>query len=168
MSLETSSLRSEQVDPTLNLLAVNCAGSTLTKSQSCNKLDEVSQLGERTTIRKSWDGFKDVLASVRRKKKTVEEIFSNDLNLALDAYMEEILEAIIKKKNIKRVTWLDTKNGEGHQVLFNLESGPRCEDTIRLLSEWGVGEREGTSVSVLPCTLYHEPIHDPLEEKPPE
>lgn len=167
MSIETNSLRSECVDPTSNLLSAD-DDATIQKSKSVDKLNEVSNAHDRTRLRRSWDGIKDVFSSVRGKKKGATTTFSNDLNLPLDAYMEEILEAIIARKNIKRVTWLKTKNGEGAQVLFNLESGPRCEDTIRLLSEWGVGEREGTSVSVLPCTIYHEPIHDPLEEKPPE
>lgn len=142
----------------------------LKKSKSFDKLDSnlKANLHEKTSLRKSWDGIKDAFSSLGRKKKEDEQTFSNDLNLPLDAYMEQILKAIIALKNIKRVTWVTTQNGEGHQVLFNIESGPRCEDTIRLLSEWGVGEREGTSVSVLPCTIYHEPIHDPLEEKPRE
>lgn len=92
----------------------------------------------------------------------------NELGLSPDAYMFQIMSAILKYKNIRRASWLDTKNGEGHQILFNIESGSRCDDTIRLLSEWGVGEREGTSVGVLPCTMYYEPIVDPLEVKPTE
>lgn len=124
-------------------------------------------------LRKSWDGLKDVLSSARKRKnhdnseeKSLNKNSNNDLNLPEDAFMVDIMNGIIKLKNIRRVTWLPTQNNEGHQILFNIENGSRCEDTIRLLSEWGVGEREGTSVSVLPCTLYHEPIHDPLEEKP--
>lgn len=92
----------------------------------------------------------------------------NNLGLLPDAFMYEIMSAILKCNNIRRASWVDTKNGEGHQILFNIESGARCDDTIRLLSEWGVGERDGTSVGVLPCTMYYEPIVDPLEEKPKE
>lgn len=174
MSSDTTSLRSDCIDPTSKLLTVN-NGVQIQKSKSFDKIsaaEEESNFNlqkERAGLRKSWDGIRDKFSSMGRKKKSAAAPkFSNDLNLPIDAYMEQILEAIISLKNIKRVTWQTTKNGEGHQVLFNLESGPRCEDTIRLLSEWGVGEREGTSVSVLPCTIYHEPIHDPLEEKPPE
>lgn len=92
----------------------------------------------------------------------------NNLGLLPDAFMYEIMSAILKCNNIRRASWVDTKNGEGHQILFNIESGARCDDSIRLLSEWGVGERDGTSVGVLPCTMYYEPIVDPLEEKPKE
>jgi len=91
--------------------------------------------------------------------------YLNDLGLAPDAFMEDVMMAIMKKKRLRRVTWLPTKNVDGHQILFNIENGARCDDTIRLLSEWGVGEREGTSVSVLPCSLYYEPIHETKEEK---
>lgn len=43
------------------------------------------------------------------------------------------------------------------QIIFSLESGPRCEDTIRLCRDWGVGERQKSSVSVVPCEHYSDP-----------
>uniref|UniRef100_A0A336LZL7 CSON006277 protein n=1 Tax=Culicoides sonorensis TaxID=179676 RepID=A0A336LZL7_CULSO len=143
---------------------------TLSKrSKSYDRLNAVSDQG--SVIRKSWEGLKDIVGSAKKQKKSVETQSlhdENELGLAPDAFMVEIMEAILKYKNIRRTSWLETKSGHGIQIIFNLESGPRCDDTIRLLSEWGVGEREGTSVGVLPCTMYYEPIHDPLEKKPEE
>ncbi|XP_063702328.1 uncharacterized protein LOC134832273 [Culicoides brevitarsis] len=171
--LETESLMSETANTQKTSEALAPPEDKLSnRSKSCDRLNQLDK--DPNVIRKSWEGVKDILSSARKNssKKLIEppdeDHFENELGLPPNAYMCQIMSAILKVKNIRRASWLDTKNGEGHQILFNIESGTRCDDTIRLLSEWGVGEREGTSVGVLPCTMYYEPIVDPLEEKPVE
>lgn len=129
----------------------------LSRSRSCDNLSE-RLVEKESTFRKSWEGIKDFVTPSRRQSANIEVEYLNDLMLPPDAFMEDVMTAIIKRKRLRRVTWLPTKNNEGHQIIFNIEAGKRCDDTVRLLSEWGVGEREGTSVSVLPCTLYYEPM----------
>lgn len=38
-----------------------------------------------------------------------------------------------------------------------MRSGTKCDDTIHMLSEWGIGQRDGSSISIIPCTLYNNP-----------
>lgn len=133
----------------------------LRKSKSSDDIVSIASAAEKVITK-----LKGLITPNKNNKDDENEVeFLNELELPGDAYIEEIIEAIIKKKKLRRVTWLPTKNGEGHQILFNIEGGSRCDDTIRLLGEWGIGDREGTSVSVLPCTLYHEPIHEKNDTK---
>lgn len=40
------------------------------------------------------------------------------------------------------------------QVIFSVEANPRTDNIVRWLNEWGIGDRAGSFVTILPCTLY--------------
>lgn len=40
------------------------------------------------------------------------------------------------------------------QVIFSVEASPRTDNIVRILNEWGIGDRAGSFVTILPCTLY--------------
>jgi hypothetical protein len=80
------------------------------------------------------------------------------LDLAYDSSMEQVMREIIKAMKLDSAAWIPTKDGDGFQVIFSIDSGQRCDKTIRMLSEWGIGERDFSAVSVIPCTRYHKPF----------
>lgn len=70
--------------------------------------------------------------------------------------MERVLREICDRFRIKNASWVRVNSGNSYQVTFSLESGVRCDDVIHMLSEFGIGQKEGSSVAVVPCTLYKE------------
>lgn len=133
------------------------------RTRSVDRLDQDGKVAEPNEAT-----VKILATPSRRESQQTETEYLNDLDLPPDAFMEDVMTAIVQKKKLRRVTWQPTRNDDGHQILFSIENGNRCDDLIRLLSEWGVGEREGTSVSVLPCSLYHEPIIENKEAQQEE
>uniref|UniRef100_U5EUZ1 Putative conserved plasma membrane protein n=1 Tax=Corethrella appendiculata TaxID=1370023 RepID=U5EUZ1_9DIPT len=117
-------------------------------------LNDITPTSSR--IKKSWEGFKELVSSAR-KEPNKKEHDSNGLNLDDDSTMEEIMSEIIRKMKIDNAGWVETNKGKGYQITFSILSGTQCDDTIRLLSEWGVGETMKSTVSVIPCTLYTDP-----------
>ncbi|CRL06705.1 CLUMA_CG019556, isoform A [Clunio marinus] len=76
--------------------------------------------------------------------------------------LERVIQEIIERMEIRNVSWVRVNSGNCYQVQFTLENGDRCDDTIHLLSEFGIGQKEGSSVAIIPCTLYNsEPIRKP-------
>lgn len=74
----------------------------------------------------------------------------------LDAFstMECVVREIIERIHIKNSSWVRVSSGNSYQVTFSLENGKRCDDTIHMLSEFGIGQKEGSSIAIIPCTLY--------------
>lgn len=68
--------------------------------------------------------------------------------------MECVVREIIERIHIKNSSWVRVNSGNSYQVTFSLENGKRCDDTIHMLSEFGIGQKEGSSVAIIPCTLY--------------
>lgn len=117
----------------------------------------------RNHLRKSWDGYlRDLMESAKRIKITpstaVADGVAKSLEIEDDAPMEQVLRAILRKMKIKTALWQRSEAGDAYQVTFSLESGYCHEKMMTMLREWGIGEREGSSVSVLPCELMHKPI----------
>lgn len=76
-----------------------------------------------------------------------------------DSSMEKIVRVLIDRMHIRNVNWNKINNGNSYQIQFTLENGVRYDDTIHMLSEWGIGEREGSSVVIVPCALYRDHRH---------
>lgn len=77
--------------------------------------------------------------------------------------MERVLREICDRFLIRNASWVRVNSGNSYQVTFSLENGVRCDDVIHMLSEFGIGEKQGSSVAVVPCTLYkdsHRKKHD--------
>lgn len=115
-----------------------------------------------SALRKSWDGFKDLIGSAR-KDKTAREEAAEKLTLTGESSMEEILKTIITEKRIHTAAWIETDKGNGFHIMFSIESGPIGDDIIYMLSSWGVGQRFNSTISITSCTLYSQPPEAPEE-----
>lgn len=113
---------------------------------------------DRTSaLRKSWEGFKDILGSARKEKeKDPRDVVVESMNLDAESTLEDIMKVIIQEKRISTAAWMDSNKGKGHQIMFSLESGNKCDDVIYLLSSWGIGERFNSTISITSCTLFTE------------
>uniref|UniRef100_A0AAG5D9M6 Uncharacterized protein n=1 Tax=Anopheles atroparvus TaxID=41427 RepID=A0AAG5D9M6_ANOAO len=109
-----------------------------------------------SALRKSWDGFRELIGSAR-KEKTAREEAAEKLTLTGSSSMEEVLKTIINEKRLHTAAWIETDKGNGFHIMFSIESGPICDDVIYMLSSWGVGQRFNSTISITSCTLYSQP-----------
>lgn len=121
---------------------------------------------DRTSaLRKSWEGFKDILGSARKEKeKDPRDAVVESMNLDAESSLEDIMKVIIREKRITTAAWMDTNKGKGYQIMFSLESGNKCDDVIYLLSSWGIGERFNSTISITSCTLFTEQQNEEEEK----
>ncbi|XP_049862639.1 uncharacterized protein LOC126356028 isoform X2 [Schistocerca gregaria] len=68
--------------------------------------------------------------------------------------MQKVVEDLIEAKNIYTCAWSECQGGNYKQATFTLEPGDKCDDILNELSEWGIGSRRHSSVSVIPCSLH--------------
>lgn len=131
------------------------------------------QAVEPGVLKKSWDGLKEIVSSTKKvnKCKSEEEDVSafNVLDLAIDAPLELVMSEILKKMKIESAVWQMSKSENFYQITFSVEAESH-EVALELLSRWGVGERDGSTLSMIPCPIYQKPNSDsvPDEELPPE
>lgn len=107
---------------------------------------------------------------IRANEEAVDRFFGANMErppLDDSSSMEKVVRELIDKYRIKNTSWVRVNNGNSYQVTFTLENGVRCDDTIHMLSEFGIGQKEGSSIAIIPCTLYsnHHLIHDEDHEK---
>lgn len=98
-------------------------------------------------------------ARVRENEEAVDRFFGVNMERPpLDdmSSMEKVVREIIDKYRIKNASWVRVNSGNSYQVTFSLENGVRCDDTIHMLSEFGIGQKEGSSIAIIPCTLYSD------------
>lgn len=95
---------------------------------------------------------------LRENEEAVDKFFNAKLERPLDenASMERVMREIVDQMRIKNSSWVRVNSGNSYQITFSLENGVRCDDTIHMLSEFGIGQREGSSIAIVPCTLYHD------------
>lgn len=72
---------------------------------------------------------------------------------------------IFNKEKIPNVMWQKASEGKSYQITFSLQTGNKCDDVIHLLSEYGIGKREGSSITIIPCALFYDPIVEHEEEE---
>lgn len=123
-------------------------------------------------MRKSWDGYiKDLMLSA--KKITSPAIVSTTgsssnaaaiadieptLNVENHASMETVMREILKKMRVRTAVWQNGDDGNTWQIVFSIEAGFPQERMLTMLTEWGIGERDGSVVSMMPCTVMAPPI----------
>ncbi|CAD6999822.1 unnamed protein product [Ceratitis capitata] len=100
-------------------------------------------------IRKSWEGLRDILSSSSRKRKRD----SSRLNIPSDACMETVLREILKGSQICNAVWTKDTDGRMHQIIFTVEFNETYENLLDKLHEWGIGDRAGSTVSVMNCLV---------------
>lgn len=83
--------------------------------------------------------------------------------------MESVVLEIMKKMKVENAIWQLSKNGHFYQITFCTEVDGH-EAVLELLNKWGIGERDGSSLSIIPCPIYQKPNIDnlPDEELAPE
>lgn len=107
---------------------------------------------------KAWEGLKRRLSSVKKEKLlSLENKLPPGCNLSESSSMEEVMRQTLKAMKIRNVAWISTNQSKSYQIMFSMESSIACEDFLRIMNDWGIGEREGTSISLMPCTFYHNP-----------
>lgn len=78
------------------------------------------------------------------------------LQLSSDTSMEQIMVELLRKLKIDNAFWQLNRNKTSYQITFTIDDY-RHEILLNILNEWGIGEREGSSVSMVPCPLYNKP-----------
>ncbi|KRF85590.1 uncharacterized protein [Drosophila virilis] len=73
------------------------------------------------------------------------------LELPLDTAMEHVLRQILRKFGISNALWLRSMEGSSYQISFALEFNEVYENLYDALQQWGIGDREGSSVAVMNC-----------------
>ncbi|XP_030380462.1 uncharacterized protein LOC115628479 isoform X2 [Scaptodrosophila lebanonensis] len=72
------------------------------------------------------------------------------LDLPVDTPIEQVLREILRKFKIAAV-WLSNVEGSMYQITFTIEFNEVYEKLHEALQEWGIGDREGSTVSVMNC-----------------
>lgn len=99
------------------------------------------------------------LARTRENEEAVEKFFNVSIEkppLDKTTPMERVLREIIERMRIRNASWHRVNGGNSFKISFSLEKGIRCDDTIHMLSEFGIGQKEGSSIAIVPCTLYND------------
>ncbi|XP_064537324.1 uncharacterized protein LOC135427677 isoform X1 [Drosophila montana] len=65
--------------------------------------------------------------------------------------MEHVLRQILRKFGISNALWLRGMENNSYQISFTLEFNELYENLYDALQQWGIGDREGSSVSVMNC-----------------
>lgn len=127
-------------------------------SQQCLK----HNLESSNKLRKSWDGYiKDLMTGLNQNRQSpMAANVVDSLGLNEDASMECIVKAILKKMKVKTALWQRSEEGDVYHITFSVTSGYTHEKMLTMLKEWGIGDREGSSVSIVPCTLLHKPVRE--------
>lgn len=122
---------------------------------------------DATFSRKSWDGAREIVSSITRSagaqsfktSKNQTPIIGSErrsLQLSSDTAMELIMIELLKKLKIDNAFWQSSRNRHFYQITFTIDDY-RQEILLNILNEWGIGEREGSTVSMVPCPLYNKP-----------
>jgi uncharacterized hydrophobic protein (TIGR00271 family) len=109
------------------------------------------------------EDFNRTMKSLNQKRANEEEVekFFSHIHaekppLDKSATMERVLIEIIDRMRIRNASWQRVNGGNSFKISFSLEKGFRCDDTIHMLSEFGIGQKEGSSIAIVPCTLYND------------
>lgn len=115
-----------------------------------------------STTRRSWDGYiKDLMQSAQKKSTKSPAIqrgsvatIEPSLNIENHSSMERVMrEILIKMRMTRAAVWQTDAGGESWQIVFSVGGGYAQERVLTMLTEWGIGEREGSTVAMVPCTV---------------
>lgn len=131
-------------------------------------------MNDSSSIRKSWEGFKDIVSSAKRlnpldKRSEDDAACSNNnglLEIASNSSMESIVNELLRKLNIENSVWQLSRDGAFHQITFSVGAEHGHKLVLSTLDEWGIGHRKGSCVSAIPCTVYNSPSAGRDEENP--
>lgn len=87
-------------------------------------------------------------------------------NLPQTSTMECIMNEMFKKLNIDNAVWQLSKNTKYYQITFFVETNVCHELVLTTLNDWGIGEKNGSSMSMIPCAIYSQPTKPPPSNEP--
>ncbi|XP_043068550.1 uncharacterized protein [Drosophila bipectinata] len=87
------------------------------------------------------------------------------LDMPLDTAQELVLKKILRKFHIPNAIWLSSLDGTAYNVSFSMEFDERYESLYDALQEWGIGDREGSSVSVVSCLVNRSYVQRESQEE---
>lgn len=136
-----------------------------------NKTDEFpnEKINARSCVppRKPRKGLKDfvtIFNKTDQRKKNSQIYDPNYLTISSDASMERIMQEIIKKYKIDSDIWQMSRNKQYYQITFFIDTiYYRCQMVMNILKAWGIGERNGSCVSVMPCTVFNRRLTEETE-----
>lgn len=101
---------------------------------------------------------------VQFSKASSSEYFLNEyekydglLNISQDASMERIMNELFRMLKIENAVWQLSKNTKFYQITFSVESNARHELVLSTFNEWGIGQRNGSCMSMIPCAIFNQP-----------
>lgn len=112
--------------------------------------------------RRSWDGYlKEIVTSAKKLSPKIElkegELLDKPLGLDSTSNMVIVVREILKKMKIQTATWQKSETQDYYQIMFSIVAGNNQRKLQTMLNEWGIGVREGSSVTIIPGTLLHTP-----------
>ncbi|KAH8378187.1 hypothetical protein KR093_009889, partial [Drosophila rubida] len=72
-------------------------------------------------------------------------------DMPLDTAMEHVLRQLLRKFQIANAVWMRSLDSNAYQISFTLEFNEIYESLYDALQQWGIGDREGSTVSVMNC-----------------
>lgn len=117
----------------------------------------VAQSNHTLTVEneKGWSGLKKkVLAPLTQSSNRPTKDQNCNLEITEDSCMEEVVKEIFTKMNIDNASWTRANDGKSWQIIFSLESNEMYENILGKLQDWGIGDREGSTVSVVNCNAF--------------
>lgn len=78
-------------------------------------------------------------------------------NLPENSTMECIMNEMFKTFYIDNAVWSLSKNTKYYQITFFVETNVCHELVLSALNESGIGQKNGSSMSMIPCAIYIQP-----------
>lgn len=110
--------------------------------------------------------MRELVSSAKKigRRNTDDASENRFLDIPVDSSMETIMQEIFHRNKIDSAVWQLSKNQAYYQITFSVESDYRYEMLANILAAWGIGEREGSCVSVVPCTFYSKSSNSEKEK----
>ncbi|XP_037052297.1 uncharacterized protein LOC119085886 [Bradysia coprophila] len=125
----------------------------LSKTKSCDDIvRDVNHLHVDDTKLKSRQSLDETRTRSCEKAKKKSRIHNEpQLHIPIESSMELVLTKILQLFRIDNAAW--NQNNDMYSVTFSLSSGGQHDQILKLFKHWGIGERPGSSVAMLPCTV---------------
>lgn len=76
------------------------------------------------------------------------------LDIPLDTDQEQVVRQILHRFHIPNAVWLPSLEGNAYHISFSMDFDERYENLYEALQEFGIGDREGSAVSVVSCLAH--------------
>ncbi|XP_059620692.1 uncharacterized protein LOC132264481 [Phlebotomus argentipes] len=106
-------------------------------------------------------------STMRRKRTQAVKMKSTNwatLDIPLNSPMETVVRELLQRAKIENATWTKLVGGQKIQVTFTVEIGQKCDRIKQTLLEWGIGTREGSTFSLMPCYFFNASATTPATD----